>query len=221
MTIPDDGVMLIDKPIGMTSFGVVARIKRLARDAHGRKIKVGHTGTLDPFASGLMIVVLGKACKRAGDYSKLSKSYSAKIILGQTTPTYDIEGNKTHISRCQPSLEQIQMALENFRGKIHQYPPAYSALKINGIRAYQLARLGKDFKIKPREVEVTKLVLKGYKYPILEIESNVTSGTYIRSLAHDLGSKLGVGAYCSSLRRLSVGEYKISEATRLTDLTIG
>lgn len=221
MKIPENGVLLIDKPIGMTSFGVVARIKRLAHNTYGRKIKVGHTGTLDPFASGLMIVVLGKTCKRAGDYSKLSKSYSAKIILGQTTPTYDVEGNKTQISRRQPSLKQIQMALLNFKGKIKQYPPAYSALKINGIRAYELARLGKEIEIKSREVEITKLEIIGYDYPILEIEVDVTSGTYIRSLAYDLGTKLGVGAYCSGLRRLSVGEYKLSEATSLADLTLG
>lgn len=218
MTIPDDGVLLIDKPIGMTSFGVVARIKRLAREIHGHKIKVGHTGTLDPFASGLMIVVLGKTCKQAGDYSKLPKSYQAKIILGQTTPTYDVEGDKTYISKSQPSLKQVEMAIENFKGKIKQYPPAFSALKINGVRAYELARLGQPVDIKPREVEITKLIIQKYQYPILEIEASVTSGTYIRSLAYDLGNQLGVGAYCLGLRRLSVGEYELPQAISLSEL---
>lgn len=215
-----DGIILIDKPIGMTSFGVVARVRRVLSEKAGKKVKVGHTGTLDPFATGLMIIVVGKECKKAGDYSKLDKVYEATIRLGQTSTTGDPEGEITDVSSLVPAQAEIKVALDKFKGEITQRPPIYSAIKINGERAYKLARKGEKVIMPTRQVTVFSLELLDYKYPELNIRAHVSSGTYIRTLAEDIGAELEVGAYCSYLRRISIAHQNVADAITLADLGI-
>lgn len=205
----EDSVRLVDKPAGITSFGVVARVRRVLSQQLGKKAKVGHTGTLDPFATGLMIIVTGKECRNAMNYSKLDKEYEATFRLGQTSSTGDPEGEITDVSELQPSKVAVEAALEQFRGEITQRPPIFSAIKINGRRAYDLARKGEDFEIPERQVTVFSLELLDYTYPNLRIRTHVSSGTYIRSLAVDIGKVLETGAYCSELRRTKVGEWSV------------
>jgi tRNA pseudouridine55 synthase len=215
-----DGILLIDKPAEMTSFGVVARVRRVLTQQAGKKVKVGHTGTLDPFATGLMIIVVGKECKNAGHYTKLDKVYEATFRLGQTSTTGDPEGEKTDTSSVQPSREDVEKALAAFTGDIMQRPPIFSALKINGQRAYKLARNGEEVEIPARPVTVYSLELLDYTYPEVKIRTHVSSGTYIRSLAVDIGKCLGTGAYCTDLRRISISEWNVSDAKQLSDLGI-
>ena len=213
-----DGILLIDKPTGMSSFGVVARVRGMIRSATGQKAKVGHCGTLDPLATGLMIIVVGKYTKRAGEFSKLDKTYQTELILGQTSTTADGEGEKTVVSARQPSKEEITQVLEQFVGKISQIPPAYSAIKVNGQRAYKLARAGKPVDIQPREVNIYSISNIDYDYPRLSFETEVSSGTYIRSLAEDIGQKLEVGAYMSALRRTKIAQFDLKDANTLDSL---
>lgn len=216
----NDGIILIDKPAGMTSFGVVARIRRVLTQQAGKRVKVGHTGTLDPFATGLMIIVVGKECKNAGHYTKLDKVYEATFRLGQTSTTGDPEGELTEISSKQPTREEIEQALARFTGEIMQRPPIFSAIKINGQRAYKLARDGQEIEIPERKVTVHSLELLEYSYPELKIRTHVSSGTYIRSLGVDIGAALGTGAWCSQLRRLSISEWDVNDAKKLSDFGI-
>ncbi len=215
-----DEIILIDKPAGMTSFGVVARIRRVLSQQAGKKIKVGHTGTLDPFATGLMIIVTGKECKNAGTYTKLDKVYEATFRLGEASTTGDPEGEITKISETIPSHDEVQAALEKFSGEITQRPPIFSAIKINGQRAYKLARNGEEVEIPLRTVTVFDLDLVEYAYPELKIRAHVSSGTYIRSLAVDIGEALGTGAYCSRLRRTAIDKWTISEAKTLESMGV-
>jgi tRNA pseudouridine55 synthase len=205
----EDSVLLVDKPSGITSFGVVARVRRRLSEQLGKKAKVGHTGTLDPFATGLMIIVTGKECRNAMNYSKLDKEYEATIRLGQTSTTGDPEGELTDVSDVEPSKEAVEAALERFRGEITQRPPIFSAIKINGRRAYDLARKGEAVEIPERQVTIFTLELLDYTYPNVRIRTHVSSGTYIRSLAEDIGTVLETGAYCSELRRTKVGEWSV------------
>lgn len=213
----EDGIVLVDKPAGMTSFGVVARIRRRLSQQIGHKAKVGHTGTLDPFATGLMIIVTGKECKNAAQYSKLDKVYEATVRLGQTSTTGDPEGEISDVSKSIPTLEDIERALLKFTGAIKQRPPMYSAIKINGQRAYHLARKGEVVEMPERTITVYSLELTDYSYPELKIRTHVSSGTYIRTLAEDIGKDLGVGAYCSQLRRTDISEWSVNQATVTVD----
>lgn len=223
-----DQRILIDKPTKMTSFGVVARVRRRLTEelnqqqpaASRRRVKVGHTGTLDPFASGLMILLTGKKCKEAGHYSKLDKTYEAEIVLGQTSSTGDPEGEIVQTSSRVPTFEEMQSAAEKFVGKIWQTPPIYSAIKVGGERAYKLARRGESVEMPKRQVTIYSLEVLNYDYPVLKITAAVSSGTYIRTLAEDIGAELGTGAYCRSLRRTRVGEFHLEEASQLEDLGI-
>lgn len=210
-----DGIILIDKPAEMTSFGVVARIRRVLTQAAQKKVKVGHTGTLDPFATGLMILVIGKECKNAEQYSKLDKVYEATFRLGQTSTTGDPEGELTDVSDIQPTREQVEAALAQFQGSIMQRPPIFSAIKIDGKRAYKLARDGQEVEIPERPVTIHSLDLVDYTYPELKIRTHVSSGTYIRSLCVDVGTVLETGAYCTALRRLSINKWSVDEAQTL------
>lgn len=214
-----DGIILIDKPARMSSFGVVARVRRQLTVAAGHKVKVGHTGTLDPFATGLMILVVGKECKNAGNYSKLDKTYEATIKLGETSSTGDPEGEITPVSATTPTKQTVLEALEAFTGQIQQTPPAFSAIKINGQRAYKLARKGEAVEIPTRTVNIYTLELLDYAYPNIKIRTHVSSGTYIRSLAEDIGTKLGTGAYCSELRRTVIDQWSVADADRSFELT--
>ncbi len=215
-----DEVLLIDKPAGMTSFGVVARLRRVLSQAAGKKVKVGHTGTLDPFATGLMIIVTGKKCREADTFTKLDKWYEAEIMLGEVSTTGDPEGELTHVSARQPSCSEIEAVLSIFEGEIKQRPPIFSAIKINGRRAYQLARQGQPVDMPERIVLIYALELVAYEYPRLVIRAHVSSGTYIRSLAVDIGQKLGTGAYCRQLRRQAIAEYDVAQAKPLADFGI-
>lgn len=209
----EDSVLLVDKPAGITSFGVVARVRRKLSQQLGKKAKVGHTGTLDPFATGLMIIVTGKECRNAGNYSKLDKEYEATIRLGQTSTTGDPEGELTEVSTAQPTKDQVEAVLKQFVGEITQQPPMFSAIKINGRRAYDLARKGEVIEMPTRQITIFKLELIDYAYPNIRIRTHVSSGTYIRTLAEDVGAALETGAYCSELRRTKVAEYSVADAT--------
>jgi tRNA pseudouridine55 synthase len=215
-----DGILLIDKPAHMTSFGVVARIRRVLSMDAGKKVKVGHTGTLDPFATGLMILVIGQECKRAGVYTKLDKVYEATFILGQESTTGDPEGELTNISDIQPSRDEIEAVLVQFRGTIMQRPPIFSAIKINGQRAYKLARNGEEIEIPERSITIHSLEIIDYSYPELQVRAHVSSGTYIRSLGVDIGKALATGAYCRDLRRTDIAEWSVNDAQQLSDFGI-
>ena len=261
-----DEILLVDKPGGMSSFGVVARVRRRLSEKAGKKVKVGHTGTLDPFATGLLILVVGKGTKRAGEFSGLDKVYEAKIRLGAVSTTGDPEGE---ISQRQPAefgesrfareyqkvflssnsknnslrsdrffecgqpdfltgesvhspnsagcLCEISRVLAEFVGEIEQVPPVFSAIKVGGVRAYKLARKGVEVEMPKRVVTIYSLEVVKFEWPYLEIRAEVSSGTYIRTLAGDIGERLGCGGYVEELRRMSVGEYRVGDAEKIVD----
>jgi tRNA pseudouridine55 synthase len=217
------GILLIDKPEGWTSFDAVNYIRKLVAQAEGKRpkqVKVGHTGTLDPFATGLLVLLIGKEyTRRAGEYSKMDKTYEVTMRLGATSSTGDPEGEITPVSDAVPTREALQGALERFTGTIEQVPPAYSAIKINGQRAYKLARQGKTVAMEPRTVTINTLELLDYTYPHARLLTSVSSGTYIRSLAADIGDALGTGAYTEALRRTSVGTWEVGNALAPKELS--
>jgi tRNA pseudouridine55 synthase len=210
------GVLLVDKPAGWTSFDVVNYIRRIVATVEGKKpkqIKVGHTGTLDPFATGLLVLLIGKDyTRRAGEFSKLDKTYEATMKLGFTSTTGDPEGEITPVYDKIPTAAELKAALKKFLGTIEQTPPAYSAIKINGQRAYKLARAGKEVIIESRQVTINSLELVHYAYPEAKIIADVTSGTYIRTLTEDLGQTLGTGAYTTDLRRTKIGNFTLDKS---------
>lgn len=216
-----DGIVLIDKPKGWTSFDVVAKIRgEIKRESGIKKPKVGHTGTLDPMATGLLIIVVGSYTKRAQEYSKLDKTYEAELTLGYTSSTDDEEGEKTEISGKIPTRQEVEAALNNFIGEQLQLPPAFSAIKINGQRAYKIARKGKKVDMEPRQVVIYQITDIKYDYPKIKFTVAVSSGTYIRSLARDIGIKLDTGAYLSSLKRIKVGDFMLDEAIKIEKFTL-
>ena len=205
-------IVFVDKPAGISSFGAVARVRRIFSEQVGHKVKVGHTGTLDPFATGSLILLVGKATKKAPLFSKLDKEYEASIHLGVTSTTGDPEGELTIVDQ-QVSIDcfEIDEVLQSFVGTIQQTPPAFSAIKIDGQRAYRLARAGKKVDIPTRNVEIYSIDIIKYEAPILKIRTHVSSGTYIRTLVEDIGKKLGCGAYTESLRRTKIADYDIEK----------
>lgn len=223
MNLLEDRVLLLDKPVDWTSFDVVAKIRgmrKAAFKAQGitptkRQLKVGHAGTLDPFATGLLIILLGDATKRSDEFLKQDKAYEATIHLGATSTTGDVEGEITAVSDAVPAEQQVRAVLDRFTGQIIQTPPIYSAIKINGQRAYKLARKGQEVEIPTRTVTIHSIELLDYSYPMVKIRTNVSSGTYIRSLAEDIGKELKVGAYCEELHRISIGSFDIADADTL------
>lgn len=213
-----DGYLLIDKPVGISSFGVVARVRGLISRELVKKIKVGHTGTLDPAASGLMILVIGSYCKKAGEFSKLDKTYDAELTLGAVSATADREGELTTKSTRCPTEKEILDCLNKFIGEIDQTPPAFSAIKINGKRAYKLAREGQEVILQPRKTTIYEITDINYDYPKLNFTVRVSSGTYIRSLAVDIGESLATGAYLSSLCRIKIASFDIKSAIKLDEV---
>lgn len=270
-----DEILLVDKPAGMSSFAVVARVRRKLSEAAGvvevkgkdgavrqkrKKVKVGHTGTLDPFATGLLILLVGKGTKRAGEFLKLDKEYVATIRLGATSSTGDPEGEIIPFAGCEgrhfrelvslssskenptgglcptdpaqpqntleklanPSTRQqndfipqrgrVEEVVARFMGEVEQRVPAYSAVKINGQRAYKMAREGKEVEMPVRKVRIYEIEILRYEWPELEIRCKVSSGTYIRALGEDIGKALGVGGYLTALRRTQVGKYRVEDA---------
>ncbi len=227
-------IILVDKPAGISSFGVVARVRHALSSQAGfievkgkdgvirqkhKKIKVGHTGTLDPFATGLLILLVGPGTKHAQEFLKLDKEYLATVHLGATSTTGDPEGEITETASCSvPTLADVEKVVENFLGKTEQRVPNFSAVKINGERAYKLARAGKSVEMPVRPITIYRLEILDYHYPELRIRCHVSSGTYIRTLGEDIGKALGTGAYLTALRRTKVGPYRIEDAKPLTTL---
>jgi len=212
----ENEIILIDKPEGMTSFGVVARVRRVLSERAGKKVKVGHTGTLDPFATGLLILMAGKATKRCPEFMKLDKEYEAEIRLGETSTTGDPEGEvqKSYTGEAL-DFEVVKKVVQSFVGEIEQMVPAFSAVKINGRRAYDLARKGIEVEMPVRKVKIYEIQILEYNWPVLKIRAKVSSGTYMRTLGEDIGEKLGTGAYLTGLRRTKIADYNVEDATLL------
>lgn len=211
-------LLLIDKPAGMTSHDVVDRVRRIASTR-----AVGHAGTLDPFATGLLILGLNKGTKMLTALVGLDKTYEATLHLGATSDTFDPEGKITPTSETvrEPSLEEIETALTKFRGGYEQKAPLHSAKKIKGKKLYELARAGTATEeMRPvKKIDISELAVTDYAFPALNVRVSCSSGTYIRSLADDIGRELGIGAYLKELRRTRIGTYRIEDATPLDKLT--
>lgn len=219
-----NGILLIDKPKGWTSFDVVNKVRRMVQQSelntsNKKRFPVGHTGTLDPMATGLLVLLLGTYTKQAPGLTKLDKTYDVTMKLGQISTTGDTEGELTAVSDAQPSPEAVAAALQQFVGDHMQVPPAFSAIKINGQRAYKLARDGKTPELAARPVHIEQIALTSYEYPFVRFTAEVSSGTYIRSLVEDLGKTLATGAYMSDLRRTKVGKFDLKDALVMDDLT--
>ena len=212
--IQEGKVFLIDKPLDWTSFDVVNKIRWNIRKAYKlKKIKVGHAGTLDPKATGLLILCTGKFTKRIDEIQAESKVYTGTIKLGVTTPTYDTESaeDKTFpIDHLNEDL--IHQTTQKFCGEIDQFPPAHSAVKVDGKRLYELARAGKEVELKARKVHIYDFTITQINLPFVEFEVHCGKGTYIRSLAHDFGKELQSGGYLTELRRTKIGDYSVEDA---------
>lgn len=220
-----EGLLLVNKPKGWTSFDVVGFVRKTIASSlmvPPKTIKVGHSGTLDPIATGLLILLVGKKYTKMAQFlSKADKEYVATLKLGFTSPSYDAETVLSKVSNRKPSREEIVKVLKNYQGKIMQSPPAFSAIKVNGKRAYDLARQGQSLELKARQIEIYQLELQKYSYPMLTVKATVSSGTYIRSLINDIGSDLGVGAVMTGLNRSRVGKFKLKDAIAVKQITIG
>ena len=213
-------VLLIDKPPEWTSFDVVNKIRHMLRHHLGiKKIKVGHAGTLDPLASGLLLVCVGKATKRINEYAGLDKEYTGTFFIGGTTPSFDLETEANYeYDTSHISEELIRETAKSFMGKISQVPPAYSAVKINGKRAYLSARKKESVDIPAREVFIHEFELLEAGVPETKFRIRCSKGTYIRTLANDFGKALKSGAYLQSLRRTRIGEYHVDKAVSIQEL---
>ncbi len=212
---PDAGqVLLINKPLTWTSFDVVNKLR------YRLKIKkIGHAGTLDPLATGLLIICTGKMTKRIEEFMGFEKEYTGVFTIGQTTPSFDLETEVTEpVDIAHITHENIMKAIRPLTGKISQLPPLHSAIKVGGKRAYKFARQGKDLELKPREVEVAEFEITDFTPPHVGFRIVCSKGTYIRSLARDLGENLGVGAYLSQLCRTRIGPYKLEDAVSIDDV---
>ena len=200
-------VLLVDKPKGITSFKVVEKVKK----NFGLR-KVGHTGTLDPIATGLLILLIEEATRFSEFFLRLTKTYVATAMLGVMTDTYDAEGRVLEVRNVDVSCEDVERVMAEFVGRITQRPPPFSAKKIGGVRAYQLARKGIELELKPVEVEIYRARLVECAIPKVVFEFEVSAGTYIRSLVNDIGLRLGCGAHIAELRRTKVGDWSVSMA---------
>ncbi len=209
------GLLNIDKPPHVTSRDVVNRVQRLLRG-----VKAGHAGTLDPLATGVLVVALGPATRLVEYVQRMPKTYVGTFLLGRASDTEDIEGNVVELDHPpQPTRQEIEAALPAFLGTIQQQPPAFSALKVQGRRAYDLARRGEPVELQSRPIDIHRLTVVRYEYPALELEVNCGSGTYIRSLGRDIAQSFGTAAVMSALVRTAIGEFRIAEAIALDQLT--
>ena len=218
-SITEGELLLIDKPLEWTSFQVVNKIRwALKRKFNIKKLKVGHAGTLDPLATGLLIICTGKMTKKISEFQDLDKTYIGTITLGATTPSFDLE---TPINKRFPlkhlNKEKIIEAKKNFIGTINQYPPIFSAIKKKGKRLYEFARIGKKIDIQSRKVVIYNLEFSKINLPDLNFKLKCSKGTYIRSLANDFGKSIDSGGYLSSLRRTAVGSFKIKNSIQLQE----
>lgn len=207
-------VLLIDKPLEWSSFHAVNAVKwAIRRGFDLKKIKVGHAGTLDPLASGLLIICTGKATKKIQEIQSLPKEYEGTFTLGATTPSYDLETEiDQEFDTGHVTDEMIRALAKQFTGKIEQKPPIFSAIKKDGKRLYEYARSGKNVTIQARQIEIYSFEILFIRMPEIGFRVNCGKGTYIRSLAHDFGQKLGCGAYLSALRRTKIGEFNVNNA---------
>ena len=215
----EGAILLIDKPYGWTSFNVVSKIKHLIRKSKGyKKIKVGHAGTLDPLATGLLVICIGKATKLVESFLKDDKEYIATFHLGQTTPSFDMETQMNqdfpidHITEA-----MVKEVVSSFLGEQDQIPPLYSAKSVQGKRAYKYARQGVEMELESVKVNFRELEIVKFELPKLTLRIKCSKGTYIRSLARDLGKALNSGAYLSDLVRIGSGNFKLSDATKLEE----
>lgn len=208
-----NGLLIVNKPVGPTSHDIVYRVRKWSGER-----RVGHTGTLDPLASGVLIICLGTATRISEYILHSDKRYTAVVRLGQTTATYDSQGDILVQKEVNLSREQIEAALNQFRGTIDQTPPAYSAIQVGGRRAYEMAREGEEVELKARTVTIHSLDVVEWKSPDLTLDINCSSGTYIRSIANDLGQALGVGGHIVGLTRTATGPFTLADAHELNDL---
>lgn len=212
--IPEGYIFLIDKPLTWTSFDVVKRMRGITKIK-----KIGHAGTLDPLATGLLIVCAGKFTKKINTVQDLDKEYTGTMFLGASTPSFDRETEVDHtFDISELTEEKIMAAVPQFTGDIIQYPPIHSAVKIDGQRAYKKARKGIEVKTRPREVTVNEFKITRIELPEVDFVINCTKGTYIRTIAHDFGKALDNGAFLKTLRRTKIGEYSVEDAQTLEEL---
>ena len=205
------GLLNVDKPSGITSRDVVNVVQKIVRPA-----KAGHAGTLDPLASGVLVVCVGRATRLIEYVQRMPKHYSATFVLGQQSPTDDVEGDVTSLDAPPiPSRAEVGAAIEPFRGKIMQRPPAYSAIRVQGRRAYDLARRGKPPQLEPRPVTIHRLEVVAYDYPKLQLDIQCGSGTYVRALGRDIAERLGTAAVMSALQRTAIGSFTVEQAIAL------
>src|SRR5579871_668778 len=209
-------VLLINKPLHWTSFDVARKIRNLVKIK-----KVGHAGTLDPLATGLLIVCTGKFTKRINEFMAAEKEYTGTFTLGATTPTYDLESEPENFLDCAAITDaQIYEATKNFTGEILQTPPIHSAIKKDGKRAYELARQGKEIKLDPRKITIKEFEITAIDMPVISFRVVCSTGTYIRSLANDFGQVLGCGAYLSKLCRTRIGAFSLSQAMNMEEAEV-
>ncbi len=208
--------MLIDKPLEWTSFDVVQKLRNIIRIK-----KIGHAGTLDPLATGLLILCTGKFTKKINEYMAKEKEYTGTITLGATTPTFDLESEPVNLKTVDHiSKEQLDDAVKKFVGVIQQLPPIHSAIKQKGKRVYELARAGKEVVMDPRTVEIREFIIEKVELPAVHFRIVCTTGTYIRSIANDFGEALGVGGYLSGLCRTRIGEFLLRDAEQIADISL-
>lgn len=212
-------VLLFDKPLTWTSFNLVKKVKNLIRNRFNiQKIKVGHAGTLDPLATGLLLVCTGKATKTIQQLQEMEKEYIATIHLGKTTPSYDLETEVDQVfDTTSITKEKVTEAVKSFIGEFEQVPPMFSAKNINGQRAYKLARKGQVRELKPTKVVISEIEILDFNMPDLRIRVVCSKGTYIRALARDIGISLGNGAYLSNLIRTKIGDYQVDNALTIEE----
>ncbi len=208
-----DGALLLDKPVGLTSNRALQEVKRLLKAN-----KAGHAGTLDPLASGLLVLLFGEATKFAGPLLDADKEYLATLKLGSRTSTGDAEGEVLAVRPVSASAAEVDAVLERFRGAIDQVPPMHSALKRDGVPLYKLARKGRTVQRAARRVRISQLELLGYRSPLAELRIRCSKGTYIRSLGEDIGAALGSGAHLAGLRRTGSGRFRVEDAVTLDRL---
>jgi tRNA pseudouridine55 synthase len=219
-TEPIEGVLIIDKPLGLSSMHVCSIVRgKLRAGGAPKRVKVGHGGTLDPLASGVLVVLIGKATKRCDQVMIGEKVYETTVDLSRVSSTDDLEGEMTQVPiDREPTPEEVRAACERWTGDVMQTPPVYSAIKVGGKRAYAMARRGEDVKLGPRPVRIDAIEVLGYAWPMLRLSITCGKGTYIRSLGRDLGACMGVGGVLTALRRTRVGRFSIDDAVLLDDL---
>lgn len=217
---PLEGIIVVDKPIGISSMGVCSRVRgKLRAGGAPKRVKVGHGGTLDPLATGVLVILIGKATKRCDEIMAGVKGYRTTVDLSVVSTTDDLEGEKTEIvPPVIPTRAMIEDACAGWVGDVQQTPPIYSAIKVNGRRAYALARKGEEFELKARAVRIDSIEVVSYEWPVLELDVVCGKGTYIRSLGKDIGAAVGAGGMLTALRRTRVGRFTLGQAVRMDDL---